>query len=58
MRRLIGILLLLALPFSSGIAQESGKTFASTLEVFVFPPAGQPAEQQSKDEAKKDRFDI
>ena len=56
MTYLVGILLLLALPFSSGIAQESGKTPASTLEVFVFPAAWHPYEQQSKDEAKKDRF--
>ncbi len=52
MRRLIGISLLLALPFSSGIAQESGKTLASTLDVFVFPAEGQAADQQSKDEAE------
>ena len=52
MRRLIGISLLLALPFSSGIAQESGKTLASTLDVFVFPTEGQAADQQSKDEAE------
>ena len=52
MRRLIGISLLLALPFSGGIAQESGKTLAATLEVFVFPAEGQAADQQSKDEAE------
>ena len=52
MRRLILITFLIALPFSSGIAQESGKTLASTLDVFVFPTEGQAADQQSKDEAE------
>ncbi len=37
---------------SCGIAQESGKTLASTLDVFVFPTEGQAADQQSKDEAE------
>ena len=52
MRSLIGISLLLALPFSYGIAQESGKSLASTLNVYVFPTDGQAADQQSKDEAE------
>jgi hypothetical protein len=52
MRRLTAISLLLALPLASGIAQESGKTLAATLEVFVFPSEGQAAAQQSKDEAE------
>jgi hypothetical protein len=52
MRHLIGISLLLVLPLSSGIAQESGKTIASTLNVYVFPTEGQAADQQSKDEAE------
>jgi hypothetical protein len=52
MRHLIGISLLLALPYSSGNAQESGKTIASTLNVYVFPTEGQAADQQSKDEAE------
>ncbi len=52
MRLLIGISLLLALPFSSGIAQESGKSLATTLNVYVFPTDGQAADQQSKDEAE------
>ena len=52
MRRFIGILVLTALPFSSGIAQETGKTLAATLDVFVFPTEGQAADQQSKDEAE------
>ncbi len=33
-------------------AQESGKTLASTLEVYVFPSDGQEAGQQSKDESE------
>jgi hypothetical protein len=52
MRPLMGISLLLVLSISSGIAQESGKTLASTLDVFVFPTDGQAADQQSKDEAE------
>ncbi len=56
MRRLIGISLLLALPFSSGIAQESGKSLASTLNVYVFPTDGQAADQQSKDTVTHDKL--
>jgi len=52
MKRLIAISLLLAIPFSSGIAQDTGKTLAATLDVFVFPTEGQAADQQSKDEAE------
>lgn len=52
MKRLPGISLLIVLSFSSAIAQESGKTLASTLDVFVFPTDGQAADQQSKDEAE------
>lgn len=52
MRRPILITFLIALPFSSGIAQESGKTLASTLDVFVFPTEGQAADLQSIDEAE------
>ncbi len=51
MRQLILITFLIALPFSNGVAQESAKTLASSLEVFVFPSAGQAADQQSKDES-------
>ncbi len=36
----------------TGIAQESGKTPASTLDVFVFPTEGQAADLQSIDEAE------
>ena len=50
MRQLILTTFLIALPFSNGIAQESGKTLASTPEVFVFPTEGQAADQQSTDE--------
>lgn len=52
MKRLIAVSLLFILPFASGIAQETGKTLASTLNVFVFPTEGQAASQQSKDEAE------
>ena len=36
----------------TGIAQESGKMLASTLDVFVFPTEGQAADLQSIDEAE------
>ncbi len=52
MNRLIGISLALMLSFSSGFAQDSSKTLASTLDVFVFPTEGQDSSQQSKDEAE------
>jgi len=52
MNRLIAILLLSALPFSSSFAQDASNTLASTLEVFVFPTEGQDTSQQSKDEAE------
>ena len=52
MKRLVLITFLIALPFSSGVAQESGKSLASTLEVYVVPAAGQAADQQSMDEAE------
>lgn len=42
---------LLALIFSSALAEGSSKTLASTLDVFVFPTEGQDTSQQSKDEA-------
>jgi len=52
MKRLILITFLIALPLSNGVTQESGKTLASTLDVFVFPTEGQASDQQSKDEAE------
>lgn len=52
MKRLVLIIFLIVLPFSTGVAQGSGKTLASTLDVFVFPTAGQAADQQSMDEAE------
>ncbi len=52
MKHLILITFLVAMPLSDAVAQESGKTLASTLEVFVFPSEGQAADQQSKDEAE------
>jgi hypothetical protein len=51
MRRLSILLALALLPTTGAFAQSSGKTLASSLEVYVFPKAGQTAEQQSKDEA-------
>jgi hypothetical protein len=50
MRRLILTTFLIVLPFSNGAAQESGKTLASTMDVFAFPTKGQDAGQQSQDE--------
>ena len=52
MKHLILITCLLVLPLSGANAQGGGKTLASTLEVYVFPTAGQAADQQSKDEAE------
>ena len=52
MNRPIAILFLFALPFSSGFAEDSSNTLASTLDVFVFPTEGQDSSQQSKDEAE------
>jgi len=52
MKQLIVILCMAAMSFSGAIAQDGGKTLASTLEVYVFPTAGQAADQQSKDEAE------
>jgi len=52
MKRLIVISLLLSLPHLSAFADDSSKTLASTLDVFVFPTEGQDSSQQSKDEAE------
>jgi len=52
MKHLILITCLVAMPLSGAVAQDGGKTLASTLEVFVFPTEGQAADQQSKDEAE------
>ncbi len=52
MKQLTLILCMAAMPLSGANAQEGGKTLASTLEVYVFPTAGQAADQQSKDEAE------
>ncbi len=44
--------LVLFLPLSAfGQGEPSGKTLASTMDVFVFPTEGQEASQQSQDEA-------
>jgi len=52
MKHLILITCLIAIPLSSAVAAEGGKSLASTLEVYVFPADGQAADQQSKDEAE------
>jgi len=52
MKHRILITFLVAIPLSGAVAEESGKTFASTLEVYVFPTVGQASDQQSKDEAE------
>ena len=52
MKYLTLITCLVAIPLSGAIAEEGGKTLASTLEVYVFPTDGQAADQQSKDEAE------
>ena len=51
MRPLILLAFLIAVPLADSTAQESQKTLASTLEVYVFPSEGQSSEQQSKDES-------
>lgn len=43
--------ILLVLGISPAMAQETNKTLAATMDVYVFPKKGQEAEQQSKDEA-------
>ena len=52
MKRLLTFICLMAIPFSQSVAQDSSKSLASTLEVYVFPAAGQASDQQSKDEAE------
>lgn len=52
MKHLILVTCLVAMPVSGTLAADGGKTLASTLEVYVFPTDGQPADQQSKDEAE------
>lgn len=52
MKNPIMLMILAVLPLSQSVAQESPKSLASTLEISVFPTDGQPADQQSKDEAE------
>ena len=52
MNRLFLFTCLMALPFSQSAAQGNSKSLASTIEVYVFPAAGQASDQQSKDEAE------
>ncbi len=49
MNKAIIIGLALAMPLAAS-AQDSGQTLAATMDVFVFPAAGQESSQQSKDE--------
>jgi hypothetical protein len=51
MKDLALIFFLVVISSSSGIAKESGKSLASTLEIYVFPGDGQEEGQQSQDEA-------
>jgi len=52
MKWLIYLLLMILAGVSTAQAQSNptGKTLASTMEVYVFPKAGQTADQQSQDE--------
>jgi len=52
MNRITPLFFLSLLPFSPCVAEDSAKTLASTLDVYVFPAEGQAADQQSKDEAE------
>ena len=47
----ISTLVFLCLVAASAAYAQSGKTLASTMEVYVFPEEGQEADQQSQDEA-------
>jgi len=52
MKHLILITCIALLPVAPVVAEESAKSLASTLEIYVFPAAGQASDQQSKDEAE------
>ncbi len=52
MKILMVFLVFIALTFSSTVVYGEGKTLASTLEVYVFPNAGQASDQQSMDESE------
>jgi hypothetical protein len=47
-----GLAVLIALPAVATLTHAEGKTLAATLNVMVFPKAGQDPSQQSKDEAE------
>ena len=52
MKNVITLAMVLLLPLAAfGQSEPSGKTLASTMEVFVFPTEGQDVSQQSQDEA-------
>jgi len=51
MKKMTFLLMVLVLPLAAfGQSEPSGKTLASTMDVFVFPTEGQDASQQSQDE--------
>ena len=52
MKDLALVFFLIAISSSNSIAEESSKSLASTLEIYVFPGDGQEEGQQSKDEAE------
>ena len=52
MRILFLIISLVAIPTMTSFAQDSSKSLASSLQLSVFPPDGQAADQQSKDESE------
>lgn len=52
MKALILALFFIGMALSSSFALGAGKSLASTLEVYVFPTAGQASDQQSMDEAE------
>lgn len=47
---LVSIFILLGIAVSASADQGTGKSLASSMDVYVFPKDGQQAEQQSKDE--------
>lgn len=51
MKSLAAVIVLTIVSTTVVHAQDSGKTLASTLDVYAFPKDGQAADQQSKDEA-------
>lgn len=52
MIRIFITICLIAMPYAQSIAEDSPKSLASTLQVYVFPAAGQASDQQSIDEVE------